>query len=98
MMLGLNWFLDHGVIKMSCQLYASTRLTEYRLACEALLEGGLVQYWLGRESFGVGVLKAVLSCLMRLCLASRGHLLSCAGLLFAAGHAILLILIECYTY
>ena len=83
---------------MSCHLYVSARLAEYRLTNQALLEGGLVQYWLVRESFGAWVLKARLSCLMRLCLTVSDHLLSCAGLLFAARHAIPLILIECYTY
>ena len=83
---------------MSCHLYVSARLAEYRLTNQALLEGGLVQYWLVRESFGDWVLKAKLRCLMRLCLTVSDHLLSCTGLLFAARHAIPLILIECYTY
>ena len=98
MMLGLNWFLDHRVIKMSCHLYVSAWLAEYRLANEALLEGGLVHYWLMWESFGAWVLKARLSSLMRLCLTGRDRLLGCAGLLFTAWDAIPLILIECYTY
>ena len=97
-MLRLNWFLDHSVIKMSYQLYVSARLAEYRLASEALLEGGLGQYWLVREAFGARVLKARLHRLMCLCLAGSDHLLGCAGLLSTARHAISWIYIECYTY
>ena len=87
-MLRLNWFLDHSVIEMSCQLYVSARLVEYRPVSEALLEGGLVQYWLVREAFGARVLKARLHRLMRLRLSGRDHLLGCAGLLSVARQAV----------
>ena len=97
-MLRLNWFLDHGVIKMSCQLGVSGRLAEYRMVGEALLEGGLVRYWLVREAFGARVLKARLDRLMSLSLAGRDHLLGCAGLFSTARHAIPWVYIECYTY